>query len=285
MAASGEVFELTRALWLDRVANHCSVAAAVGDGRRAHAAATEYEYALGAAGHDDWSDRLVAGAAAAGPARARAAELGSAYGRLLLAVVAIQGAAEENEIAAWCALAGAAHQTLRASDPGFSFASVREDPIYDLRTPWTGTAHGTVSSWLRELGLCGEPLACEVRHAQKGEVGVPTCDADAEGPAAAIEAAAARWREGLGLAPVEHPTVEATSQMIAGDDRLSVPTSAPLRAQAEQALARGAVWPDPLVQHHWRARRGRRTSSSVWARGRYSTCRACRTSSPASWRR
>src|SRR5215218_6255001 len=65
--ASGDVFEPTRALWLDRVRNQARIATALGDRRGAQAAAAEYEHVLGATGHADWVARLIEAAELAGP--------------------------------------------------------------------------------------------------------------------------------------------------------------------------------------------------------------------------
>src|SRR6266536_5124728 len=115
--ASGDVFEPTRALWLDRVRNQARVAAALGDRRRARAAAVEYEHVLGATGHADWVARLVEAAELAGPDRANAATCGAAFGTLQLAVLALQSAVEEAETAAFRSTAANAHATLRGLDP------------------------------------------------------------------------------------------------------------------------------------------------------------------------
>src|SRR5262245_22066445 len=49
--ASGDSFELTRAAWLDHIANHARVAALVSDQWKLQAAASEYACAVEAKGH------------------------------------------------------------------------------------------------------------------------------------------------------------------------------------------------------------------------------------------
>src|SRR4051794_26212492 len=135
-AASGDLFELTRALWLDRLANHARVSAAVGDRLGARAAAAEHALVLEATGHDDWVGCGVHAGPSPAAEKARAVQCGTTFGTLLLAVLALPGALDEGELAGLRTTAAAAHATLLELDPEFSWSRA----IYGGRCPWEPAA-------------------------------------------------------------------------------------------------------------------------------------------------
>jgi hypothetical protein len=244
MAASGDVFELTRALWLDRAASRVRIHAAVGDRRRTHAAAAEYELALRATGHRTWPGVLAEAAAAFAGDRSRAVNAAAAYTRLLLSAVALQGAAERSEIDAWRAWGLDAGRTLRTCDPRFSWSELA--PEYELRTPWTAAARAAAGRWLGGLGLELEPA---------GERS--PSEPDVRDAIAALADAQARWCAGLERTPAATPdpglATPSGTVVVVADAATARRAAAPLRAEAEARLARAGFWPDPLVEHHWRA--------------------------------
>ncbi len=273
-AAGEDLFELTRGAWLDRIANHARVAAAVDDPWGVEAAAVEQRHVLAATAHGDFATS-VAGAETSALAT-RGADARSSFARLLLYFFSLHGTADEVERAEVLEYARATHRTLRGADPGFAW-----QPRYRLRTPWTGSALERVRRWIDGLG---EPVGEDVEPA----------DALPE-----IEGGEERWRSQLaarapGAAAANELTVEdvvgpyrALAEALAGDDRVAAATrdaalaaaaagagaptaqdalarlvadghltalaAAPLRARAEDALERLATWPDPLVEHHWRS--------------------------------
>ncbi|MDP9292861.1 MAG: hypothetical protein M3O90_00320, partial [Actinomycetota bacterium] len=109
-ASSGDLFELTRAPWLDRIANYARVAAMVGNRPAVIAAALEYGEALEAHGHDDWPQRVAAASALTAPLRERGTHAGAQFTRLLLAVLAMRAAAIVDERAVWREHAGGAYR-------------------------------------------------------------------------------------------------------------------------------------------------------------------------------
>ena len=176
LAASGDLFELTRAAWLDRASNHARVATAVGDRWTAEAAAVEHAHGLAARGHRDWGERLAEASERAGALRARSGEATAAFTRLLLALLRLQGAAGEDERTDARDAATAAYRVLRDADPGFAWSEVERQPPYLFRTPWTGSARSRIGDWFGHLEAVEEP--------------VPR-DADAGDPLAEIAAAEA----------------------------------------------------------------------------------------------
>jgi hypothetical protein len=242
LAASGELFELTRAAWLDRIANHARVGTAVGDPGRAEAAAIEYAGALEATGHADWTEHVAAAGARATAVRTRGSEAGSAYGGLLASLLRLHSTAGEAERDAWRGQATGAYRSLLDADPEFAWRPLSEQPRYRLRTPWTGSGLRLVVRWLEELDVSGEARESE--------------DTGRADPIAAIEAGEARWRSALaergagGTSGGESSSGDSADPYPALEDSL-----APLRAQAEEALERQSRWPDPLVVQHWRSLR------------------------------
>jgi hypothetical protein len=286
--ASGDAFELARAAWLDRLANHARVGALVGDRWRARAAALEYAHALEASGHDDWPGMLHAGAAHAAPLIVSGGETAAMFTRLVLNV--LRHREEQRPALQEQFRAGAldAYRGLRSADPAFAWSRVPDRPHYGLRTPWTGSGLQAIGVWMEELG--GDAAA---RHTDTPE--------DAEGDSevlAAMAASGARWRSQLPqrrpgplLPDVAHDDVAAPYRALAeatpgdgraaeatrraarallaasadapspqhalarlvGDGLLAELAAAPLRAHAEESLERQVVWPDPLVEGHHRS--------------------------------
>lgn len=278
--ASGDGFELTRATWLDRLVNEARAAALVGEPLAVEAAALEYGALLEARGHAGWAQRATEASALAAPVRARAAAAGPQLTRLLLALLGVKAARTEADGAMGREDATVAYRALLEADPAFGGEDLEATPRYALRVPWTGAGRGLVAGWLPpgKARGGGDSLAAAERS---------------------IEAAQARWREGLAQLPevevtAQEVTVEAVVapyrtlvESVVGDDRSAVLVreaaravasealeagsgqeaatrlaaggrladlaAAPQRARAEEALERQAVWPDPLIAHHWRA--------------------------------
>lgn len=259
LAASGNLFELTRAAQLDRLAGRVRIGAATGDPWRARAAAVEYAAALESSGHADWGAHVSAGAQRAEAITVAGADATAAFTRLVLTLLALHGAA-----------AGAAEvgerarlelATLRAADPAFDIVA---EP-YALRLPWPD---GTIAGWIAALDP-GEPAPAE------------------DDPAAAIAAGRAAWRAGLGRPRAEAATAAlgdpaaayramaatdaAAAALVAAADAAPTPqdgliafvtgglltrlAAAGPRARAADALERQAFWPDPITERHWRSLR------------------------------
>lgn len=282
--SGGDLFELTRAPWLDRIANYARVAAMVGDRPAVTAAAVEYGEALEAHGHDDWPERVATASALTAPLRERGTHAVTQFTRLLLAVLALRAAASVDERAVWREHAAGAHRALLDADPGFDWARLEDEPRYALRTPWTGGGREVLGAWLAEVAPAAPPP-----EERAGDGDAP----------AGLDAAQDRWREGLAHLPAVDVTDDdvtiaavaapyrALAEAVTGDDRVAIATrraalavldavagaptghdaaarlaaggrltdlaAAPLRERAEEVLERQAVWPDPLVAHHWRA--------------------------------
>jgi hypothetical protein len=260
LAASGNLFELTRAAWLDRLAGQAAIGAAVGDPWRERAAAVQYEEALRATGHADWGEHIAAGAARAEAITHAGADATAAFTRLVLLPLARGGERAGDELA-----------ELRRADPGFAF----DRRPYAQRLPWGGE---TLAVWLADAAA-GD----DARH-------------DDASPAAAIAAGRDVWLAGLGrpvaaagetaglgdpaaaframaAAPATGDRVadagrEAAAALVAVADAAPTPqdalvdfatrglltrlAAAGVHARAAAALERQAIWPDPLTERHWR---------------------------------
>ncbi len=277
-AASGELFELARGTWLDRVVGHARTAAAVDDPWALTALRVELDATLAATGPDDFGARLIAASPIAAAIRLPGIEVIGAYARLLWSTVRARVETRALERAAAAAEAIDARRRLRALDASFDPRALA--PRYRWRTPWTGAGLRALAGWLDEVG--GTAPAERARPP--------------DGPAelAAIEAAAAAWRAGLpgsvggavagevsvadvvapyvGLARLAGDAPEivairaAAAAMIAAaadqptpQDVLAVWTEhdlqvalarAPTEAGLVRVHARLAVWPEPLLAHH-----------------------------------
>src|SRR5262245_29012264 len=118
--ASGDSFELTRAAWLDRIANHARVASLVGDRWKLQAAALEYACAVEAKGHEDWQAKLANGATLGASVTVKSSEAAASFTRVLLGLLRLS---EEHRppIAAECrAITIDAFRGLRGADPTFT---------------------------------------------------------------------------------------------------------------------------------------------------------------------
>ena len=281
-AASGDMFELTRAAWLDRAANHARVAVAVDDSSSAEAAAIEYARAAEAAGHSDWGDCLAAGAALAAPLRARSGEIRSGFTRLVLGLLRMQGKHADLK-AEFRATAMSSYQTLRSADPGFTWSSVSRRPCYFRRVPWTGSGRDAVGHWLADLvdesagGIetvaAGDPLAAITAAQDRWQsqlVNRAPAAASANEPTASdivapyrelmeskpgddrVMAAIRRAAGALVAAGSAAPTAQDALACLVTEGLLTGLAKAPMQAVAEDGLERQSQWPDPLVEHHWR---------------------------------
>jgi hypothetical protein len=270
LAAGDNLFELTRAARLDRLAGEARVGVATGDPWRARAAAVAYAGALEATGHADWGERTAAAAARAEAITRAGADATAAFTRLVLALLALHGAAagapetlerSRAELAA-----------LLAADPAFAL----DRPPYALRLPWDA---GVVEGWLATLDpppaaeLPGDDALAAIetgRAAWLAGLRRPRATAASSvalgDPAGAYRALAAT---GPGDDPVALATREAAAALVAAADAAATPqealiafvtdglltrlAAAGLRARAAAALARQAFWPDPVTARHWGA--------------------------------
>ena len=278
--ASGDLFELARAAWLDRLLAHARVAVALDDPWTVQAAAIELEATLAARGHADWTATLVEGSARAAPWHARAAEARASFAALVTAVVraawdrraASQAETRSAAVAAW--------QTWSALEPAArDLPAALARPRYRARTPWTGPGVAALIALVEGAALPPPaPLAVE--------------PPDGAAIVADLEARVARWRDGLahaapgplvggepavadviapyaglaalpGDAPVTAALAAAARRLIAAAagartpqavmaawteaDLLAALAAAPVRAHAEATLARQAVWPEPVL--------------------------------------
>lgn len=280
-AGGADLFELTRAAWLDRAANHAHVAVAVGDPWQAEAAAVEHAEALAATGHEDWNNRLAAAGARSASLRERSAEARSAFTGLLLCLLGLHSTGSDFERATCRDQAVGAYRALREADPAFAWGEGPEQPRYRWRTPWTGPGLALVGGWIAELdsgagavaGEADDPLAAIRSGQQRWQRGLadrppgrgtgePPAVADVVAPYAELAAALSgddrlsaatrRAAEAVSAAGSAEPTGQAALARFVEEGLLTALSAAPLRARAEDGLARQSVWPDPLVEHHWR---------------------------------
>jgi hypothetical protein len=285
--ASGDSFELTRAGWLDRLANHARVAVLVGDRWSAEAAALQYARALEATGHADWPGTLGAGGAAAARLTTGGGEAAAFFTRLLLNLLRVREEQRPALLEQFRAAALDAYRSLRATDPSFAWSRVPGRPHYALRTPWAGPGLEAIGAWMEAFLDDAVPRPAGTSDAAEG-------DDDA---LAALAASEARWRSQLPQRPpgpllpdVAHHDLAAPYRALAeattGDGRAAEATrraaralvaaaaaapspqhalarfvadglltelaAGPVRAQAEESLERQQVWPDPLVERHHR---------------------------------
>jgi hypothetical protein len=260
-ASSGNLFELSRAAWLDRLANQAQAAATVDDRWSAAAAAVEYRETVRAAGLEDWVSRLAARPSQAGSLLDQSVETSLSFVRLLLCLLRTRCGDRTPEVQDEVL---GNYRSLLEADPDFTSESVIARPFYRWRVPWSGDGLATLRQWIDNLS-CPSP--------------VPDSVNERIDPWDLIAAGRAAWRKDLkrgsdGVLSTKEPAVE---EVIApyGDfmdltllkaesphealewiTRKRLPAklaAAPFRALAEQGLARQCAWPDPLLEHHWRA--------------------------------
>jgi hypothetical protein len=287
-AASGDSFELTRASWLDHLVNHARVGALVGDRWRVQAAALEYAHALEASGHADWQASLAAGATQAARMTVTGGEAGTLFTRMLLGVLRLHEEQRPAMKELFRAATIEAYRGLRAADPGFAWSGVPSRPHYSLRTPWTGPGFDAIGQWMGEVvdGAAvqheGEREALEdpddaltamaasearwrsqLPQRPPGAVLPDVVQDDVTAPYRALaestagaDRAAEAMREAaraLVAAGAAAPSPQDALARFVGDGLLADLAAAPLRAHAEDGLARQLVWPDPLVERHQRS--------------------------------
>ena len=238
-AASGDLFELARGQWLDRLIGHARIAAAVDDPWAVAAARIELDAAL-AAHAGGWAEQLQAGAAAAAPVRAAGADAIGAYTGLLWALVRARVEGRPVERADALGVAAAARARLAALDAGFDPHAPA--PRYRWRTPWTGAGLATLAGWIDAIAVAPGGARAEAP--------------DGAAALAAMEAATAAWRAGLpgrgGAAPVGgEPSIADVVAPYAGLAGLAgdAPEVATLRAAAQAlvAAAAGAATPQDVL--------------------------------------
>jgi len=284
--ASGDLFELARGGWLDRLLGHARIAAALDDPFTAQAMAVEVEATLAARGHREWVSTLQAGSTRAAVWHERAGQAKSSAVALIGAAItgawdqrpAAQAEARAVATAAW--QQWSALEPLVAGGDAAAFARALAQPRYRQRVPWTGVGVAALVERMASFGLgVGAALDVEV--------------ASASAIVAGIEDACARWRAGLATAtpspiidgepeladviapyasltglPGTEPTtialVRAARRLVAHAGGAETPqgvlaawteadlladfAAAPVRANAEAALVRAEAWPDPILQ-------------------------------------
>lgn len=271
LAASGNLFELGRAAWLDVLAGQAAVGAAVADPWRERAAAVQYAHALRATGHADWGEHIAAGAEHAEAITNAGADATSAFTRLVLALLAPDALERaRSELA-----------DLQAADPSFAL----DRAPYAQRLPWGGE---TIAGWLAQLDPEGaaaphddSPAARDDSPAAARESWIAglgrAIEAPGEAiaglgdPAAAYRAMAAAPDDPGSTDPVAAASREVAAALVAVADSAATPqdalvefvtsgllvrlAAAGTHARATSALERQAFWPDPVTERHWRALR------------------------------
>jgi hypothetical protein len=285
-AASGDLFELTRGAWIDRVVGHARIAATIDDPWWIEACRIELGAALAARDASDWRESLAAASDAAAPVRAAGVEAAAAYGRLAAAIVWAR--VEQRPVPRTMAVAepAAARRALDARDRTFDPRVLARR--YRLRTPWIGKAGETAARWMGS-----ERVAVEGAIPPDREV-----PPDGAAALAAIENAAALWRERLverrggwdpGVAPpsvadvivpyaaltdlagdapgttalrvAARAMVDAVAGANTAQDVLAIWVErgldvalarAPTVAALVELRARATIWPEPLLAHHVR---------------------------------
>lgn len=258
---SGDLFELVRAAWLDRLSNQAQLAATLDNWWSAGAAAMQYQETVQASSNEDWVRRLTAQPSETATLQDRSAEASANFVRLILCTLLSRSGDRTPEVSAE---AVGSYRSLREADPEFNSESLTARPFYRRRVPWTGEGLSAVCLWIDQLPV--------------GNL-APTAVNDRADPLALIAAGRAAWREDLkrrsNVVPSSgEPSVEdviapyrdladlrflqagSPQEALEWITRKRLPASlaaAPLRAQAENGLARQSAWPDPLMEHHWRA--------------------------------
>ncbi len=283
--ASGDLFELTRAGWLDRLVAHARVAAALDDPWTAQAAAVEIAATLAARGHPDWIAMLAEGSTRAAVWHARAAQVRTAAATVVATAVRASWDRREASQVEAATAAAAAWRDWSELEPllhGGDVAALTRafaQPRYRQRTPWLGDG-------VRAL----------IARIERAQLPPPAPIDDTLASAAAIVAAieddVARWRGGLATAtpsptvggdpqvadviapydgltrlPGDAPTIVAlvatAKRLVAHARGATTPqgvlaawteadlladfAAAPVRANAEATLARTERWPDPIL--------------------------------------
>ena len=275
--ASGDLFECARAAWLDRVIAHARVAVAHDDPWTARAMAIELDATLGARGHSDWTAALTAGSTAAQPWHTRAATARAAFAGVVAATTQL---AWDHRAGARAEAANALAEQVpswRGLEPVDDLAAVLAQPRYAAVLPWRGAGLAALTARLAAVlgppvvvvepvapaaetlarmeaaidrylaglahatpGPCAtaEPTVADVVAPYAGLVGLP-----GDVPVVVALRAAAR---ALVEAAVGATTPQGVLAVWCERDLLAALSAAPVRAEAEAALARAAVWPDPL---------------------------------------
>jgi hypothetical protein len=242
LGASGSLFEVVRAERLDRACNHLRVGIAVGDRWHVEAAAADYRAALAATGFEDWALTL----AGASDAESRGAEARTAFTRLMLVGLEQEWTPFPGRLAELAEMAESARATLAAADPALDGGA----PEYRQRTPRPGPpADGPRLPRLDRRNWPPAPA---------GGPPVPVPESDPGATYAALAAVLAvddpmrAPAEALARAGAELTAPEAQLRFVE-EGLLTALAAAPLRARARAGIERLAVWPDPLVERHWRA--------------------------------
>lgn len=191
--ASGDLFELARAAWLDRLLAHARVAAALDDPWTAQAMAIELDATLAATGHQGWAEALQAGSARAQIWHERGAQARASASTLASAAVTAAWDRRPTAQAEARAAAAAAWRAWTEVEPALAggerdrpaaIAGALALPRHAMRLPWRGDGLRALVALIANAGLPdATPLVAPVP--------------DAGATLAAMEAAAARWRDGL----------------------------------------------------------------------------------------
>jgi hypothetical protein len=253
------------------------------------ATALEYANAVEATSHADWPSRLATGAAEVASIRARGAEAGTSFTRFLLGLIRLREEERRPQRDDLEVATVAAYQALCAADPGFTWSRLSQQPYYALRAPWTGYALEAIGTWIGAfIGKEGTRDAGE-RNAIGDDADPMSAITSAEArwrsqlndrPPASVSMndevitdIITPYRTLAESTTGEDRTAvairEAATALVRAAEAASSPqnalarfvshgllarlASAPLRAQAEDGLERQRVWPDPLVEHHYRS--------------------------------
>lgn len=148
LGATGDLFELTRAEWLDRHFNRATMHEGLGNGRKCAAAIACYRAGMAATGHHDFgarvSEGMIAGRALELPAETAETSLTPLLVELLEWRTAVGGPSKQTHHEAvlgfWAALT--------AAHPGCEWQTLCDVPRYRNRLPFDDDGLSLIGGWL-----------------------------------------------------------------------------------------------------------------------------------------
>ncbi|MDY0001471.1 MAG: hypothetical protein RBU30_09275 [Polyangia bacterium] len=148
--ADGDMFEVNRALALDRYSNEASVHRTMGDDRNLRAAFLCKNAAREAAGHLDLNERLTAATAEAEPLRQAARITTGLVRDLCVTLLDWAMQADPGRRAGLLASLRSTWERLLAHDPDCSFEKLRAYPPYRRRIPFSEEKLSRLQGWFEE---------------------------------------------------------------------------------------------------------------------------------------
>ena len=251
-------FEVTRCAYLDRAANSIRVASLTGDLAGARAAGIEFEACASAAGYGAWLDCLTAGGTKSAKTRAAGHEAQSTFVTLILSLMRMRAEFRPAYRGQVHAEASEAARVLLLADPDCGW----NKPRYAFRLPWSEPALATIRRWA-PLPDSPEPDPApptpRFEFPDLADNLAPPGPADAAAPYRAIADSPyfPAITRGIAAEMSAVASAAATPQdaaaIFVSSGLLTRFAAAPWRVAAEDALKRRVRWPDPLIEHHWRA--------------------------------